>query len=103
MSEKDTDEVEQHMNWNAIAEGLKLHENIHDVVIYDIPKDIDITDPKIIESIKEINRLYRTGCHLSYNSIEMKSNQGRTSLHHRIQQISRRIKHLDRKRLQHQL
>ena len=43
------------MNWNAIAEGLKLHENIHDVVIYDIPKDIDITDPKIIESIKEIN------------------------------------------------
>ena len=55
MSEKDTDEVEQHMNWNAIAEGLKSHEDIHGVVVHGVPKDIDITDPKIIESIKEIN------------------------------------------------
>src|SRR5271169_2344385 len=43
------------MNWNIIAEGLKSHEDIHEVVIYDVPKDIDITDPQIIESLKEIN------------------------------------------------
>ena len=33
MSDKDADEVEQHMNWNAIAEGLKPHEDIHGVVV----------------------------------------------------------------------
>ena len=55
MSDKDADEVKQHMDWNAIAEGLKSHEDIHGVVVHDVPKDIDITDPKIIESLKEIN------------------------------------------------
>ena len=55
MSDKDADEVEQHMNWNAIAEGLKPHEDIHGVVVHGVPKDIDITDPQIIESLNEIN------------------------------------------------
>jgi hypothetical protein len=55
MCDKDADEVEQNMNWNAIAEGLKPHEDIHGVVVYGVPKDIDITDPQIIESLKEAN------------------------------------------------
>ena len=55
MSDKDADEVEQHMNWNAIPEGLKPHEDIHGVVVHGVPKDIDITDPQIIESLNEIN------------------------------------------------
>ena len=38
-----------------IAEGLKPHEFTHGVVIYDVPKDIDFTDPQIIESLKEVN------------------------------------------------
>ena len=36
MSDKDADEVEQHMNWNAIAEGLKPHEDIHGVVVHGV-------------------------------------------------------------------
>lgn len=55
MSDEDADKVEQHMNWNAIAEGLKSHKDIHGVVVHGVSKDIDITDPKIIESLNEIN------------------------------------------------
>jgi hypothetical protein len=55
MSDKDASEVEQHMNWNTIVEGLKSHEDIHGVVVHGVPKDIDITDPKIIELLKETN------------------------------------------------
>ena len=55
MSDKDADEVEQHMNWNAIAEGLKPHEDIHGAVVHGVPKDSDITDPQIIESLNEVN------------------------------------------------
>ena len=53
MSDEDADEVAQHMNWNTIAEGLKSH--IHQVVVHGVPKHIDITDPQIIESLKEMN------------------------------------------------
>ena len=55
MSDEDADEVEQYMNWNTVAEGLKLHEDIHGIVVYNVSKDIDITDPQIIESLKEAN------------------------------------------------
>jgi hypothetical protein len=55
MSDKDAEEVEQHMNWNTIAEGLKPHDDIHGVVVHGVPKTIDITDPQIIESLKEVN------------------------------------------------
>ena len=55
MSDEDTEEVTQHMNWNMIAEGLKPHESIYRVVVHGVPKDIDITDPQIIESLQEIN------------------------------------------------
>jgi hypothetical protein len=55
MDDEDAIEVEQHMNWNAIAEGLKLHEDIHGVVVHQVPKHIDITDPRTIELFKEAN------------------------------------------------
>ena len=37
------------MKWNAIAEGLKPHEDIHGVVVHGVPRDI-------IKSLKEVNR-----------------------------------------------
>jgi hypothetical protein len=55
MSDEDAGEVEQHMNWNTISEGLKLHEDIHGVVVHGVSKDIDITDPHTIESFKGYN------------------------------------------------
>ena len=39
MNDEDADEVTQYMNWNAIGEGLKLHESIHKVVVHDVHKD----------------------------------------------------------------
>ena len=59
MSDEDTDEVAQHMDWNAIAEGLKSHEAIHGVMIHGVSKDIDITDPQIIESFQNVNHCIR--------------------------------------------
>jgi hypothetical protein len=54
MGDKDAEEVEQYMNWNAIAEGLKPHEGIHGVVVHGVPRHIDITDPQMIESLEAI-------------------------------------------------
>ncbi len=90
MSDKDADEVEQNMNWNAIAEGLKPHEDIHGVVVYGVPKDIDITDPQIIESLKEANHCIKPDAidRITPLRVETKSNRGRIPLHHRIQQVS---------------
>jgi hypothetical protein len=42
------------------AEGLKSHEDIHGVVIHDIPKVIDITDPQIMISLKEVNHCMKS-------------------------------------------
>ena len=50
MSVKDADEVEQHMNWNAIAEGLKPHEDIHWVGYMVSPKTL------ILRILKSSNR-----------------------------------------------
>ena len=55
MSDEDTEEVTQHMNWNMIAEGLKPHESIYQVIVHDILKDINITHPQIIKSLQEVN------------------------------------------------
>jgi hypothetical protein len=55
MNDEDAIEVEQQMNWNAIAEGLKLHEDIHGVVVHRVPKHFDLTNPRTIELFKEAN------------------------------------------------
>jgi hypothetical protein len=56
MNDKDADEVVEHMNWNALVEGLKPHESIHKVVVHGVLKDaIDLTDPQIIETLIEAN------------------------------------------------
>jgi hypothetical protein len=45
------DEGAEHMNWNTmIAEALK-HGPTHGVIVHRVPKDINITDPQIIECI----------------------------------------------------
>ena len=86
MNDEDADEVAQHMNWNTIAEGLKPHESIYRVVVHRVPKDIDITDPQIIESLQEFNHcmkpdataritsLRRNQTNSKYHSIVVSSN-----------------------------
>ena len=55
MNAEDSSEVAQNMNWNTIAEGLKPHEPTYPVVVHGVPKDIDFTNPQVIESLTEIN------------------------------------------------
>ena len=64
-----------------IAEGLKSHESIHRIIIHDISKDIDITDPQIIESLKEVNHCLKLDAIASI--IPLKRNQTNAK-HHSI-------------------
>jgi hypothetical protein len=80
------------MNWNTIAEGLKLHEDIYGVVVHGVSKNIDITDPRTIELFKKANHcsksnaiaqitpLRRNPIKADYHSISIPSDAGWSSV-----------------------
>jgi hypothetical protein len=105
MNDEGADEVEQHMNWDAIAERLKQCEDIHRVVIRGVSKDIDITDPKKPSNnvFKEINC---TNPDAIAHMTPLRRNPTKAKRRSIIvfsKDLCRGTKRLDRKRLYHQL
>jgi hypothetical protein len=77
MNDEDADTVREHMNWNALVQGLKPHESIHKVVVHFVPKNaIDLTDPQTIGKLTEANLYINSDAiaDINYDATQQRSN-----------------------------